>query len=162
MPVPQLRAHVLFEHTRPVPQVAPHEPQFLPSLVRSTQLPLQAVIPAPHIVPASIGGAASLCIIIVVSIIEPVSNGTTTSIPVEASGVSGLPPLLLLEHPGATRTAHSEHALITGSAHARRLATNRLNMNDALHPRRCRRFNRNPPHPLQEAQRSGRTARLVS
>jgi hypothetical protein len=47
-PAPQLVPHDPPLHTVPVAQVRPQNPQLLPSLLRSSQTPLQLVSPAKH------------------------------------------------------------------------------------------------------------------
>src|SRR5438874_1471155 len=60
LPPAQARAHMPPWHTWPGGQAPPHVPQLARSLMVSTQLPLQRVMPEPQITPRSAGPEVEL------------------------------------------------------------------------------------------------------
>jgi hypothetical protein len=109
-------AHVPLEHTRPPPQVAPHEPQFFGSFFVFTHDPLHCVCPPLHVVVLSGGGPES----------------TVVLVSVDASGVVLAPVSGLLEQPTAVAAAQKTAVITRYTAAVSRLGSLTLFISKAL------------------------------
>jgi hypothetical protein len=108
-PVPHPTEHLLLEHTRPPPQVAPQEPQLSGSFVVLTHVPEQEVFG-------------------VWQVFDVVSTNVPSPTVEESTPPSDGPLLALLEHPETLTVAHMASATSRCTTRVRRLGSLKVDM----------------------------------